>query len=372
MVSPHRRASARPARLGSVLALFAAGWLAVAVGCAPGSGDVGPATGAAGQSGDASAAGTAGTSGGAGTSGSAGTTGFAGTMAGPGTAGVTGTGGLAAGAGGGVGDGGVDVGPGRGGMVGTGGAGTGFAGRGGVTGGGGAAGGFAGTTGSAGATGSGGTGGGAAGRGGVTGTGGGAAGGSGRGGVIGTGGGSGAGGSGTAGTGGAGTGGMPGACGGNPRVACASTAQYCELAIGACATDDAVGTCMSRPVVCDPIIDPVCGCNGVSYANDCERRAAGVSLWALGICSSFSCPQVAPTPGSSCTQGNIACVYAIMSGPDAGCVQRLTCMNAIWSPAVVVCPDGLAHDESTRRASREIAPVAADFSDGDGPFFRRE
>jgi hypothetical protein len=46
-----------------------------------------------------------------------------------------------------------------------------------------------------------------------------------------------------------------------------------------------------------------------------------------------------PQPGASCAQGNISCVYSISTGPDAGCVQRLMCMNGVWSPAVVVCPD---------------------------------
>src|SRR4029079_18039697 len=99
-------------------------------------------------------------------------------------------------------------------------------------------------------------------------------------------------------------------------VACASGAEFCELAPGACATTtNPVGTCMSKPADCDPTVEPVCGCDGKSYANDCERQAAGVSKWADGLCSAPTCPAVPPTPGNSCAQGNIACVYTIDSGP---------------------------------------------------------
>jgi hypothetical protein len=120
-------------------------------------------------------------------------------------------------------------------------------------------------------------------------------------------------------------------------VMCGGT-QLCELAIGACATMDPVGTCMSKPTSCDPTISAVCGCDGNSYANDCQRQAAGVSKWANGSCSAPTCPPMAPQPGNSCTQGNISCVYAITTGPDAGCVERLSCVNGIWSSAAVVCP----------------------------------
>ena len=55
---------------------------------------------------------------------------------------------------------------------------------------------------------------------------------------------------------------------------------------------DVGGACESRPVVCDGQPRPVCGCDGITYWNDCLRRAAGVTSMAPDECTIN--PQVAP------------------------------------------------------------------------------
>jgi hypothetical protein len=121
---------------------------------------------------------------------------------------------------------------------------------------------------------------------------------------------------------------------------CASSGSFCELAPGACATVDPAGDCIDKPTGCDPTLNLVCGCDGKTYANDCERQAAGVSEWAAGACSAASCPATAPQSATACTQGDIACVYLITTGSTAGCVERITCSGGTWSAPVVVCPNG--------------------------------
>jgi hypothetical protein len=127
-------------------------------------------------------------------------------------------------------------------------------------------------------------------------------------------------------------------CGGPQHSTCSTAGTFCELAPGACATTiDPSGVCVRESATCEPTIVPVCGCDGKSYANDCERRAAGMPKWTDGECSATTCPLSAPQSGATCTQGNIACVYSITTGPTAGCVQRLTCTSGIWSAPATSC-----------------------------------
>ncbi|HEY7374394.1 MAG TPA: hypothetical protein VIF57_19680, partial [Polyangia bacterium] len=245
--------------------------------------------------------------------------------------GATGTGGSFTGTGGGAGAGGSFTGAGGGagaggsGAAGRGGGGGSSAGAGGSFTGAGGSGGGGGSFGTAGGggttiTGRGGAAGTATGTGGATGT----AGATGVGGALGTGGG----------------GGTSASCGGSAHTMCASSTQFCELATGACPAVNPSGACVTKPTSCNPITAPVCGCDGKTYTNDCSREASGISKWADGECSAETCPATAPTSGIACTQGNIACVYLITAGPNAGCVERFTCTNSVWAAPVVLCPGG--------------------------------
>jgi len=65
------------------------------------------------------------------------------------------------------------------------------------------------------------------------------------------------------------------------------TNEFCECRPGTCSPTG--GTCVVRPAVCFDLVAPVCGCDGNTYANDCERRVAGVCKRASGPCEAGQC-----------------------------------------------------------------------------------
>lgn len=72
---------------------------------------------------------------------------------------------------------------------------------------------------------------------------------------------------------------------GNDTKRCAVDSE-CE-STGFCARvrcGDVGGSCEARPVACGDQVSPVCGCDGVTYWNDCLRRAAGIASGRPGEC----------------------------------------------------------------------------------------
>ncbi|MFA6268077.1 MAG: Kazal-type serine protease inhibitor family protein [Pseudolabrys sp.] len=73
------------------------------------------------------------------------------------------------------------------------------------------------------------------------------------------------------------------ACGGAGKITC-NSALWCQAAGGQCTTADADGKCDKAPTFCMRVSRPVCGCNGKTYPNDCERQKAKVQLDHVGAC----------------------------------------------------------------------------------------
>ena len=74
------------------------------------------------------------------------------------------------------------------------------------------------------------------------------------------------------------------ACAGFLGTPC-PTGYVCDITIeNACQGADLPGQCHALPEVCAEIYQPVCGCDGQTYANDCSRQIAGVQIDHQGEC----------------------------------------------------------------------------------------
>ncbi|TAL18156.1 hypothetical protein EPN96_02390 [bacterium] len=62
---------------------------------------------------------------------------------------------------------------------------------------------------------------------------------------------------------------------------CTGEGEFCLKPDGQCA---GAGTCTSFLVACIQSVDPVCGCDGITYPNYCTAVQSGVSIAYMGVC----------------------------------------------------------------------------------------
>jgi hypothetical protein len=86
-------------------------------------------------------------------------------------------------------------------------------------------------------------------------------------------------------------------CGGPDAVACPE-GMVCHRTDALCTHTDASGVCVPLPESCGADGDPVCGCDGETYASDCHRLLAGAVRRHEGACA---------PPAAVCGGGEPAC-----------------------------------------------------------------
>ncbi len=106
--------------------------------------------------------------------------------------------------------------------------------------------------------------------------------------------------------------------------------SFCEMGPGVC--DPAgMGRCVEIPSGCDDYWDPECGCDGVTYGNECERRSASQSLRHRGECGADVCaPWLDECPaGFTCEAPPDSCW---MDGVTGLCTSIRDDCGWLWDP----------------------------------------
>lgn len=105
--------------------------------------------------------------------------------------------------------------------------------------------------------------------------------------------------------------------------------QYC--AKNGCDAD-AKGECEDRPTQCSNDPEPVCGCDGVNYWNDCLREQSGVASSRSGECGNDRaiCREGPPGPSVKCPNDRAVCGRLLENKTQCGGSGGVVPAGACW------------------------------------------
>jgi len=161
-----------------------------------------------------------------------------------------------------------------------------------------------------------------------------------------------------------------GLCGGLLGAGCSAN-EYCAYDIkAACGAADQTGVCTPKPQVCLDIYAAVCGCDGQTYANDCEAAGKGTSVAHTGACDQPSsgtvCGGLKP---ASCEKSEF-CNYPIDSKCGAAdqtgtCTKIPDACDTVYDP-VCGC-DNITYSSACVAAAKGISILHAGTCEGTTP-----
>lgn len=143
---------------------------------------------------------------------------------------------------------------------------------------------------------------------------------------------------GSSGSGGASTGGVAGVagvggavsetCGGFIGLDCPGD-KWCNFdeSVAPCGNADVSGRCVARPMGCDLLYAPVCGCDGAVYSNECAANAAGMDITGDTSCFPVEIDSGVSMGGctsdSDCANGERCCYPCGIPGCQNECMPTM-------------------------------------------------